>query len=90
MNPAAIEDRIRQIITKVTGIVPETIGPDTSLREDLGLDSLSLLEVGVGIDYEFKLALPDLDQRMAEVKTLGSAVGLVESILRQRSVAATA
>ena len=55
------------------------------LREELGLDSLSLLEVGVNVDYEFKLNLPDLDQRMAGITTLDSAVTLVEELLRDRA-----
>ena len=88
MDRAEITQRVRQIVAKVTSIPAETIGPDANLREELGLDSLSLLEVGVNVDYEFKLNLPDLDQRMAGITTVSSAVTLVEELLRERAAAA--
>ena len=85
---AEITQKVRQIVAKVTSIPAETIGADANLREELGLDSLSLLEVGVNVDYEFKLNLPDLDQRMAGITTVASAVTLVEELLRERAAAA--
>ena len=88
VDRAEITQKVRQIVAKVTSIPAETIGADANLREELGLDSLSLLEVGVNVDYEFKLNLPDLDQRMAGITTVASAVTRVEELLRERAAAA--
>jgi acyl carrier protein len=82
-----ITDRVRQIVAKVTSIPAENIGTEADLRNDLHLDSLSLLEVGVNVDYEFKLNLPELDQHMAAITTVASTVALVERLLRERATA---
>ena len=37
----------------------EDIADNASYADDLGLDSLTLLEIGVDMDYEFKLGLPE-------------------------------
>ena len=89
METAEITERVRQIVAKITSIPAETLDANASLRDDLGLDSLSLLEVGVNIDFEFKLNLVDLDERMAAVTSIASAVTLVEQLLRERVAPAT-
>jgi acyl carrier protein len=85
-----IRNRIKQIIHKVANIPPERIGDHASLREDLNLDSLSLLEVGVNVDFEFKLGIANLDERMPALATVDSAVALVEELLREKTVSQVA
>ena len=57
-DAAEIRDRIKQIIANVAGLDPERIGDEARLRDELKLDSLSLLEIGVDVDLAFKLELP--------------------------------
>lgn len=66
MEAAEIRNRIKQIIANVAGLDAKRIGDDDSLRGDLDLDSLSLLEIGVDVDLAFKLGLPDEHYRMIE------------------------
>lgn len=87
MSKDEIRDRIKQIIHKVANVPPERIGDQASLRDDLQLDSLSLLEVGVNIDFEFKLAITNLDERMPSLATVESAVALVETIQAEQEAA---
>lgn len=75
MDVEVIRTKIKEIISNVTGIAPEEIGDNASLVEDLQLDSLSLLEIGVDVDYEFKLGVPE--ERLGEIRTVGDAVTLV-------------
>lgn len=84
----AIRDRVKRIIFNVTRIPVERIGDRATFREDLELDSLSLLEIGVDLDYEFQLGLEDLEQRLGDLPTVELVVGFVRQRLEEkRSVA---
>jgi acyl carrier protein len=85
MNTSAedIRTRIKQIIASVAGLTAARIEDDARLREDLKLDSLSLLEIGVDVDLAFKLELPD--ERYKEIDSLPAMVDLVQQRLGERS-----
>jgi acyl carrier protein len=87
MEANEVRDRIRRVITNITNLPPEKIGEHTSFRKDLAIDSLSLLEIGVDVDYEFRLGLPE--QRFQGIDTLAQTVELVEQELANRRQAAT-
>lgn len=79
MNNGEILDKIKQIIGNIAGLDPKRIGDADSLRDDLKLDSLSLLEIGVDVDLAFKLNLPD--ERYKEIQSLPQMVALVHERL---------
>ena len=79
MNPEEIRDRIKQIIGNVAGLDPRRINDGDHFRDDLHLDSLSLLEIGVDVDMAFQLGLPD--ERYKEIDSLPGMVELVQSHL---------
>lgn len=81
VNNAEILDKIKQIIGNIAGLDPQRIGDMDSLRDDLKLDSLSLLEIGVDVDLAFKLNLPD--ERYKEIRTLPEMVNLVQQRLTE-------
>ena len=85
MDEEEIRTKIKQIISNVTGIPGAEIADGASYRDDLDLDSLSLLEIGVDVDYEFKLGLPEEDLQALE--TISETVDLV---LQQRAAAVPA
>ena len=80
MEVAEIYTKIKEIISNVTNIDPEDIGDEASFVEDLNLDSLSLLEIGVDVDYEFKLGVPE--ERLQELRTVKDTVELVRERAR--------
>ena len=75
MDVSEIRAKIKQIIANVANIGIEEIADDASLVDDLQLDSLSLLEIGVDVDYEYKLGVPE--ERLQELRTVQDAVDLV-------------
>ncbi len=79
-----IRTRIKQIIANVAGLNPARIGDDSTLRDELKLDSLSLLEIGVDVDLAFKLELPD--ESYKEIDSLPAMVELVQRRLTEQSV----
>ena len=52
-----VSQRVTQIIADQAMLDPEAINPETTL-DDLGLDSLSLVEVVFGIEEAFDISIP--------------------------------
>ncbi len=52
-----VSKRVTQIIAEQAMLDPEAINPETTL-DDLGLDSLSLVEVVFGIEEAFDISVP--------------------------------
>ena len=67
---------IKQGIARITGIAPEQIGDTSSYRTDLGLDSLSLLELIVDLEYAFKIKVPE--ERLPELLTVQDTARIVD------------
>ncbi len=86
MDVDVIRTKIKEIISNVTNIDPEEIGNNASFVDDLQLDSLSLLEIGVDVDYEFKLGVPE--ERLGKIQTVQDSVDLVQEVLAEKAVAA--
>ncbi|MEE0888220.1 MAG: phosphopantetheine-binding protein [Candidatus Saccharimonadaceae bacterium] len=59
-----------------------TVTPQTDLVEDLGADSLDLLNIALGIEDEFDLNGTDIsDEEYINCRTVGNLINLVESKL---------
>lgn len=86
MDAVEIKAKIKEIIHNVTNIDPAEIGDTASFTEELGLDSLSLLEIGVDVDYEFRLELPE--ERMRGLDSVEQTYALVEERLQEKTVRA--
>lgn len=76
MTSDEIRGRIKQIIGNVAGMDPGRIQDGDHFRNDLNLDSLSLLEIGVDVDLAFQLGLPD--ESYKQIDSLPAMVGLVQ------------
>ena len=75
MNREAIVSKIEEIVRNILGEQAAGITEGTLFVEDLGLDSLSLLEVAVDVDYAFRLDLPE--EELQGLRTVGEAVDKV-------------
>lgn len=76
MNDQEVAAKIKQVIANIAGLDQTRISDDASLRDDLKLDSLSLLEIGVDVDLAFQLNLPD--EKYKEIESLPQMVALVQ------------
>jgi acyl carrier protein len=86
MDREQIRAKVKGIIANVAGLDPNSVGDHATLGDDLGLDSLSRLEIGVDVDYAFKLKLPD--ERYKTVDGIDAMVDLVEGRLAEIEQAA--
>ena len=81
MESREIRNQIKQIIANIAGLSAERIADDASLRDELKLDSLSLLEIGVDVDLAFKLELPD--ESYKGIDSIPEMVALVQDRLSE-------
>lgn len=82
MEAVTIRSKIKEIISNITSIETSEIRDSASFVDDLDLDSLSMLEIGVDVAYEFKLEIPE--EELSQLRTLNDSVALVESYLSRQ------
>ena len=76
--------RIKMILEKVKAILAEQfdveedkIAEDTDLQEDLGADSLDVVDLLMSIEDEFEIEVPD--DEIENLKTVGAIVNYIEA-----------
>lgn len=74
-----IRNTIRQSVNRITGIAPAEIQDISDYRSDLGLDSLSALEVLVDIEYAYKIKLGE--ERFQSIRTVEDTIQAVQEHL---------
>ena len=70
-------ESIKAILVKHLKIDPNTITENTNLQEDLGADSLDLVEIIMEFETKFGLEIPDED--ILKFKTIGDAIKYIEA-----------
>ena len=75
MDEEMVKAKLKEIIGNAAELDPNTIQDDDDVRDDLKLDSLTLLEIMVDVDLAFQLELPD--ERYVPVRTVSAAAALV-------------
>ena len=65
-------DRIKKIIVDQLGVDESKITENSSFVDDLGADSLDIVELIMAFEEEFDIEIPDEDAE--KIKTVGDAV----------------
>jgi len=66
------EDRVKEIIAKELEVEVKQLTPDAKFIEDLGADSLDIVELVMALEEEFGMDIPDEDAD--KLKTVGDAM----------------
>ncbi|TDR94172.1 acyl carrier protein [Enterovirga rhinocerotis] len=73
---------IHRILDEVLGVDRHTLRDDASLVDDLGADSVDLIEIGILLEDEFELDDHAIDvDAFDDSSTVGDVVALVEAKL---------
>lgn len=73
-----IFEKIRDVLAQQFEIDPETISMDTNLIDDLGADSLDIVELIMSVEDEFGIAIPD--ENAANLVTVAKIVDYLEKL----------
>jgi acyl carrier protein len=57
----AVEEKVREIVSKQLGVDKEKVTPEASFMDDLGADSLDTVELVMAFEEEFSIEIPDDD-----------------------------
>lgn len=61
MNTDEIFERVKGIIVEQLGVAEENVNTDASFIDDLGADSLDIVELIMALEEEFDLEIPDAE-----------------------------
>ena len=61
MSSEEIFDKVKEIIVEQLGVAETAITPEASFIDDLGADSLDIVELIMALEEEFDLEIPDAD-----------------------------
>ena len=76
MSDKPVEEKVKDIIVEQLGVNPEQVTPNASFIEDLGADSLDIVELVMAFEEEFSVEVPDEDAE--KLQTVGDVVKYIE------------
>jgi acyl carrier protein len=74
---ASVFDRVKAIVVEQLGVEADQVTPQSKFVEDLGADSLDVVELVMALEEEFDLEIPDEDAE--KIATVGEASKYIES-----------
>jgi acyl carrier protein len=77
VRAVSIFDRVKEIIVDQLGVDEEAVTPEASFVDDLGADSLDIVELVMALEEEFGIEIPDEDAE--KITTVGDAVEYIKA-----------
>lgn len=73
---SSVEERVIDIVCENLGVNKEQVTRKTSFIEDIGADSLDIVELVMELEEEFEITIPD--DQAEQIKTVGEAIDYIE------------
>ena len=70
-------DKVKQIIADQLGIDEDEVTPEASFIDDLGADSLDIVELIMALEEEFNMEIPD--EEAEKISTVGDVIEYIKS-----------
>ena len=78
---ANLETRVADIVVEQLGATREEIVPEASFIDDLGADSLDIVELVMAMEETFDVEIPDDDAE--KLQTIGDAIAYLKERLER-------
>ncbi len=78
MDNAQIQSKIVDIIANQLGVEKDIITPEANVVDDLGADSLDVVELVMALEEAFDLEIPDEDAE--NIRTVKDIFGYLEKV----------
>ena len=75
-----IFEKIKEALVEQFEVDPDTITKDTDIMNDLGADSLDLVELIMALEDEYGVTITD--ESIYEHKTVGDITAFIESLVK--------
>ena len=76
MSTEEVFEKVKSIIVEQLGVADTSVEMDSSFIDDLGADSLDIVELVMALEEEFDLEIPDGDAE--KVVTVGDVVDYIK------------
>ena len=77
MAAADVEAKVKGIIAEQLGVGEDEIKPESNFIDDLGADSLDIVELVMAMEEEFEVEIPD--EEAENIKSVGDAINYITS-----------
>ena len=77
MSATNIEAKVMSIIADQLGVGEDEIKLESSFIEDLGADSLDIVELVMAMEEEFEVEIPD--EEAENIKSVGDAINYINT-----------
>ncbi len=74
---SSVAEKVKSIIVNKLGVSEDEVKEESSFVEDLGADSLDIVELIMDLEEEFGIEIPDEDAE--KIRTVGEAVKYIEA-----------
>ena len=78
----SVEAKVKSIIAEQLGVGEDEIKPESAFIEDLGADSLDIVELIMELEEEFEINIPD--EQAEKIKTVGEAIDYIEAEIKKK------
>ena len=75
-NAASTVERVKSIIVEQLGVAAEEVNESASFIEDLGADSLDIVELVMALEEEYDIEISDEDAE--KILTVGDAIKYIQ------------
>ena len=76
-------DRVKAIVVEQLGVAEAEVTPEASFVEDLGADSLDVVELVMALEEEFNVEIPDEDAE--KIITVNEAVKYLDAHMTEHA-----
>lgn len=73
----AVFDEVKEVVVEQLNVNPEEVKEEAKFIEDLGADSLDVVELVMALEEKFGCEIPD--EEAEKIQTVGDAIKYIES-----------
>lgn len=76
MDRSEILNQVREVVVDILGVDEDKVTEDAAFIDDLGADSLDIVEFVMALETEFDFSIPD--EKIEELSTVGAVLDFIE------------
>jgi acyl carrier protein len=74
----AIFDEVKEVVVEQLNVSPDEVKEDSKFAEDLGADSLDVVELVMSLEEKFDIEIPD--EEAESIATVADAIKFIENV----------